>query len=48
MFLRGARDCIFEDCRIANTGWYGIDIGDGCQRNTLVGCELFDLGGGGV
>jgi len=48
IYLRGARNCLFEDCRISNTGWYGIDIGDGCQRNAIIGCDFFDLGGGGI
>ncbi len=48
IFLTGARNCTFEGCTIANTGWYGVDIGDGCQAIALHGCELTDLGGGGV
>jgi hypothetical protein len=48
IFLKGARNCTFEGCTIANTGWYGVDIGDGCQAIALHGCELTDLGGGGV
>ncbi len=48
IFLKGARNCTFEGCTVANTGWYGVDIGDGCRAVALRGCELVDLGGGGV
>ena len=48
IFLKGARNCAIENCRIANTGWYAIDLGDGCMGNRIVGNEMFDLGGGGV
>jgi hypothetical protein len=46
--LYGARGCALEDCRIANGGWYGVDIGPGCADNRIVGNELTDLGAGGV
>ncbi|MCE9616039.1 MAG: right-handed parallel beta-helix repeat-containing protein [Lentisphaerae bacterium] len=46
--LYGARGCVLEDCRIANGGWYGVDLGPGCVENRIVGCELTDLGAGGV
>lgn len=48
IFFKGAANCTLEGCTIANVGWYGIDIGDGCQVISLRGCELADLGGGGV
>lgn len=44
----GARDCVFERCTIAHTGNYGIGLGQGCQSNRIVGCRLYDLGGGGI
>lgn len=46
--LYGARGCALEDCRIANGGWCGVDLGPGCAENRVVGCELTDLGAGGV
>jgi hypothetical protein len=48
IFLRGARNCTFEGCTVANVGWYGVEIGDGCRAIALRGCELADLGAGGV
>jgi len=48
IFLRGAHNCTFEGCTVANGGWYGIELGDGCRGNALRGCELADLGAGGI
>lgn len=48
IYLQGARKCAFEDCTVRNTGWYGIELGDGCTNNRVVGCTLRDLGAGGV
>ena len=44
----GLRDCVFEDCRFANLGNYGLELARGCQRNRVVRCEFSDLGAGGV
>ena len=44
----GARRCVFDRCTIAQTGNYGIGLGQGCQDNRIVGCRLYDLGGGGI
>ncbi len=46
--LRGARYCAFENCSIQHIGWYGVEIGRGCQSIHLEGCTLNDLGAGGV
>lgn len=48
IYLEGARYCAFEDCVIRNVGQYGIQLADGCFSNRVVGCELHDLGAGGV
>lgn len=48
VFLKGARNCSFEGCAIANVGWNAVEIGDGCRAIALRGCELNDLGAGGV
>ena len=48
IFLKGARNCNFVGCTIANVGWYGVELGDGCRSVALRGCEIADLGGGGV
>lgn len=46
--LKGARYCAIENCVVRHTGFYGIELGDGCLSNRIVGNELFDLGAGGV
>ncbi len=44
----GAHNCSIEDCEIAHTGLYAIDIGRGCQRNRITGCRIHDIGAGGI
>ena len=44
----GAVDCKLEKCTIAHSGGYGVYFGRGSQRNQVLACELYDLGGGGV
>jgi hypothetical protein len=46
--LEYARDCSFEECTIRNVGWYGLFLANGCHGIRIVGCELRDLGAGGV
>ncbi|MCC7204003.1 MAG: right-handed parallel beta-helix repeat-containing protein [Phycisphaeraceae bacterium] len=48
VFLIGAKDCAIEDCTIENVGGYGVEISDGCTGNRVVGCELRNLGAGGI
>ena len=45
---RYARNCALEQCIIRHTATYAVDWGDGCQADHVTGCELFDLGAGGV
>ena len=45
---RYAQDCRFERCTFAHLGAYALRLGEGCHRNTVEGCAMFDLGGGGV
>jgi hypothetical protein len=44
----GARHCAFEGCTVAHVSSYAIELSRGCRQNRIVGCELFDLGAGGV
>jgi hypothetical protein len=37
-----------EGCVIRNTGTYGVAFAHGCRDCAVSGCELFDLGAGGV
>lgn len=44
----GAHNCVWRDCNIIHTGAYGLELGIGCKNNTVAGCEITDLGAGGV
>ena len=44
----GVRGCVFQDCRFANLGNYGLELARGCQFNRILRCEFADLGAGGV
>jgi hypothetical protein len=44
----GVRFCRFEKSQVTHVGTYGISLGASCLDNTVVGCELGDLGGGGL
>ncbi len=44
----GARDCSFTNCRFTHLSSYAVDVGKACKRNRLEGCEMSDLGAGGV
>ena len=42
------RNVTFEHCAVRHVGGYAIVFGRGCRDNLIDGCELVDLGGGGV
>ncbi|MBN1346135.1 MAG: right-handed parallel beta-helix repeat-containing protein [Phycisphaerae bacterium] len=44
----GARWCGLESCTLAHLGAYAVRLGPGCRHNAVVGCRVFDLGGGGI
>jgi hypothetical protein len=44
----GARECVFENCRLSNLGNYGLELARGCASNRITGCEFSDLGAGGI
>ena len=44
----GARNCVIEDCEVANMGEHGIWFRDDCHRNVIRKCHVHDLGGGGI
>ena len=46
--LSWARNCRFENCRVAHTGNYGMRFGDACVSNSVIDCTLEDLGAGGI
>jgi hypothetical protein len=45
---RYAKQCAVIRCRFTRLGGYAVDLGHGCQDDKVVGCEMWDLGGGGV
>lgn len=46
--FEGARYCALENCAVEHTGWYAIDIGDGCAHVDVLHSTLRDLGAGGI
>jgi hypothetical protein len=44
----GAGDCALEDCAVAQVSGYAVHLARGCRNDRIAGCELFDLGAGGV
>ena len=48
ILAEGAVDCVVEDCVFTRLAGYALEFGRGCQRNKIVGNEMFDLGAGGV
>jgi len=48
LFAEGAVDCAVEDCTFTRLAGYALEFGKGCQRNKIVGNEMFDLGAGGI
>ena len=48
VYGEGLRNSLFEDCRFAALGNYGLELARGCQSNRITRCEFSDLGAGGV
>ncbi len=48
--IRGdfAEDIVLEDCAIRHHGKYGVEFARGCRDIRIVGCEISDMGAGGV
>jgi len=44
----GARNLAIERCAVRHVGAYAMAFGVGCRNNRVEGCEMVDLGGGGV
>ncbi|HEY3862370.1 MAG TPA: right-handed parallel beta-helix repeat-containing protein [Verrucomicrobiae bacterium] len=45
---RFAEHCAIERCRFTRLGGYAVDLGHSCQHDEVTGCEMWDLGAGGV
>ena len=43
-----ARECLLELCRLGHVGASGIGLGEGCRRDRVLGCEVYDAGGNGI
>jgi hypothetical protein len=48
VFGEHVRECAFEQCDFIHVGGYALELGRGCQGNRVTGCEMSDLGAGGV
>jgi hypothetical protein len=48
VLAEGARDCAFKKCVFTRMGGFGLELGDGCQRDLIESCEFSDIGGGGI
>ena len=48
IWMNGTRDSTLEGCSIEGVGGYGIEIAAGCQRDRILGCDIGDLGAGGI
>jgi hypothetical protein len=44
----GLRHCTLTDCTVAHVGTYAVHLAAGCRENRVVGCDVFDLGAGGI
>lgn len=44
----GMRQGSLRRCTVAHSGSYAIQLGRGCRENVVSGCDMFDLGAGGV
>jgi parallel beta-helix repeat protein len=43
-----AEACMVQHCIFTRLGGYAINFGRGCRHNMVTGCEMYDLGAGGV
>lgn len=48
--IRGdfAENILIEDCPIRHHGRYGVEFARGCRNIRVIGCEISDMGAGGV
>jgi len=48
IYCENARNIVFEKCEFSHLGQYGLEFGKGCQKNQVINCTFYDLGGGGI
>lgn len=46
--LRGARNCVFEQCRLSHLGTWAFEVMAGCSENQFVGNEITNIAAGGI
>jgi hypothetical protein len=46
--FNGTRHCALDSCEVAHVGASVMRIAKGSHENRVTGCEMYDLGGGGV
>jgi hypothetical protein len=46
--LRNATQCYFDRCTFEHLGDYALDLAEDCSDVQIVGCDMHDLGAGGV
>ena len=44
----GVRNSALEQCTLSHLGTYGLAFQEGCRNNRISGCEIYDLGAGGM
>ncbi|OUL29122.1 hypothetical protein BV378_06560 [Nostoc sp. RF31YmG] len=48
IYAQGVRYCTWQNCQITKVSNYGIEFANGCANNSLIRCQIYDLGAGGV
>lgn len=48
VYISGAEDCVLRNCRILNSGAYGVTLHHYAQHNRIEKCEIGWTGSGGV
>lgn len=48
IYCVGVYRCALESCTFEHLGTYSIELSRGCRNNVITGCEIHDLGAGGI
>lgn len=48
VFAVGLRNSTIENCEFAHLGEHAVSLREGCAQNTIRGCHVCDMGGGGI
>jgi parallel beta-helix repeat protein len=48
IYAQAARSCSWKKCTVAHVGSAGFELDDRCENNTILNCQIFDLGAGGI